>query len=183
MAIAERLLQHGADVNTIDPNGGEPLLTAVRNGTPEMVQLLLRYGANKEIVDGSGSTPLDLAQGSEEIISLLQEPQLLHGPLPINERLPQSLQPLTPNFRAPKHDPNKMIALHGFHATVADFFIGDEFENRIEKSLSVYELLYGTQQVMEGLQTGVENGRKRDFRWYRLPANNIEWVGVKAHYC
>ncbi|KAI0545222.1 hypothetical protein F4679DRAFT_485269 [Xylaria curta] len=176
MEIAELLLKHGADVNSIDPRGRTPLLTAIKNRTPEMVELLLRYGADKEATDRSGSTVFVLAQGSEQITSLLQEPQLLQGPLPVRRQAPQKRLLFKKSFRAPIHDRDKMIALHGFRATVVDFFISNESETRLEQSISVYKLLYGFQEVMEAPQGSVLKGKRRDFRWYHLPANNVKWV-------
>ncbi|KAI0448321.1 ankyrin repeat-containing domain protein [Xylaria acuta] len=178
--IAERLLQHGADVHSIGPSGGTPLLMAIKNRTPEMVGLLLRYGADKEVTDLSGATAFELAPGSEQITTLLQEPQLLQGPMPVNKQAPQQHRWFVKVARAPRDDRDKMIALHGFRATVVDFFIADDFESRLEQSMSVYKLLYGYQNVTETPQSGILKGKKRGFRWYHLPANNVEWVEVSV---
>ncbi|KAI0183370.1 ankyrin repeat-containing domain protein [Xylaria flabelliformis] len=173
MDIAERLLQHGADVNSIGPSGGTPLLMAIKNRIPEMVALLLRYGADKDIPDRSGATPLELAQGSEQITALLREPQVLEGPMPVNKQAPRKRLSFIKGARAPRDDRDKMIALHGFRATIVDFFIVDDFESkRLEQSMSVYKLLYGSQKVMETPQNSILTGKRREFRWYHLPANN-----------
>jgi hypothetical protein len=173
--IAELLIQWGADVNSMDPSGKTPLFIAVSSDhrTPEMVQLLLRYGADKEINDHLGRTVLALAQGSPQIAALLEEPQIIGGPLPVNKQPFQKRPTLVRSPRVPIHDRDKMIALHGFRATVVDFFVGDQFESRMEKSISVYELLYGTEKIIESPQSGVLKGKRRDFRWYHLPANNV----------
>ncbi|KAH6645949.1 hypothetical protein BKA67DRAFT_695889 [Truncatella angustata] len=50
------------------------------------------------------------------------------------------------------------------------------FEYRREKSMSVFELLYGSSPVMDTPTDGTLKGKHRDFRWYHLSANNMEWV-------
>ncbi len=60
-AVAETLLQHHANVNAPFPpnNGGEtPLHLAVIKSYPNLVNLLLKYGADVNATNGSGRTPL-----------------------------------------------------------------------------------------------------------------------------
>ena len=60
-AVAETLLQHHANVNAPFPpsNGGEtPLHLAVLKSYPNLVNLLLKYGADINATNGSGRTPL-----------------------------------------------------------------------------------------------------------------------------
>ncbi|KAI0107804.1 hypothetical protein GGR51DRAFT_142245 [Nemania sp. FL0031] len=91
----------------------------------------------------------------------------------MNEQSPQDRQSSPQGFGAPEENPDKMMALHRFQATVVDFFTDGKPET---KSLSLYKLLYEDQQDTEDQQKGVADGRKREFRWYHLPANNVEWV-------
>jgi len=77
----QHLLEYGAP---IDHTAGEtlstPLHLAVDNGNVETVECLLANGADKDIQDADGSTPLmiinenDTIQNREEIIRLLEEP-------------------------------------------------------------------------------------------------------------
>ncbi|KAI0159824.1 hypothetical protein GGR57DRAFT_438740 [Xylariaceae sp. FL1272] len=173
--IAEALLQHGADVNSRNANNETPLLVAVKNRAPEMVQLLLRYGADKYTTDAHGVAE-DYGQGSDQMISLLQEPQLLQGPLPLGEQGHRMEHRSARRYEPPTPDLHKMTALHGYRAAVVDFFVDDKSEERIEKSVSVYELLYGKQDVIQAPLGIDRRGNQRNFRWYHLPANNIEWV-------
>jgi tetratricopeptide (TPR) repeat protein len=58
--IAAMLIRHGADVNAVN-NSGEPLLLDIaRAGLPEVVELLLKHGANpnQTIKSDNGETPL-----------------------------------------------------------------------------------------------------------------------------
>ncbi|GAW20883.1 hypothetical protein ANO14919_103960 [Xylariales sp. No.14919] len=173
MQIAEILLQHGADVNLVDSSGETVLLAAIKNHFPGMVELLLRYGANKEVTDQSGATAFALAQQSETMAFLLQQPQLLQGPIPVHLREPRERSSLIKRVRQVRGDNDKMITLQGFEATVVDFSIGEDSENRIERSISVYKLLYGSQEVIETPQTSQLKGKQRAFRRYHLPANNV----------
>jgi ankyrin repeat protein len=66
LAAVEFLLQHGADVNTVDKNGETAMHGAAYKSLPRMVQLLADKGAKIDIwnrKDKYGWTPLLLAQG------------------------------------------------------------------------------------------------------------------------
>ncbi len=55
------LIDAGADPNGTDPNGTTPLMMAAGYGQTDMVELLLRRGANAHLADQHGATALDLA--------------------------------------------------------------------------------------------------------------------------
>ncbi len=58
----KKLLEDGADVNHLFPDGISYLHVAVVNNQPEIVDLLLKANANVNAVDpGTGATPLHLA--------------------------------------------------------------------------------------------------------------------------
>ncbi|KAK0656301.1 hypothetical protein B0T16DRAFT_451888 [Cercophora newfieldiana] len=70
-----------------------------------------------------------------------------------------------------------MATCRGLQATIVDFFIGAS-EQRIQVSTSVYDLIYGrgphaTMNTARGYDL---NDTEPSFRWYHLPANNLEWV-------
>ncbi len=73
--IARLLLKAGANPNIKGFGGITPLHTAVFKGNPEMVELLIEYGADVNAKDEmKGETPLDLASGlssNEKIRSML----------------------------------------------------------------------------------------------------------------
>lgn len=79
IAIASLLLKHGAKADGIGNLGGDyienPLITAVMKGNKYMVQLLLRYGAKKEVKDETGRSPLFYArqQKHTQIIKILEK--------------------------------------------------------------------------------------------------------------
>lgn len=69
-AICERLIVAKADVNHVDPQKRTPLLKAARhNSKQEILQLLLKHGANPDIADEDMNTPLHFAaiRGSKEV--------------------------------------------------------------------------------------------------------------------
>lgn len=45
------LLEVGADINAVDIDGWTPLMFAVRDGTIDIVRLLIQSGANTDITD------------------------------------------------------------------------------------------------------------------------------------
>jgi hypothetical protein len=81
LATAESLLKSGLDVNeritVTDPTAGSPLNTtpihaAASAGKPDLIRLLLRFGANVQAEDSHGRTPIQLA-GSPESRQLLMD--------------------------------------------------------------------------------------------------------------
>ena len=58
IAIAEYLINQGADVNARDNVGGTPLMKAAKNSKFNVVKLLILNGAEMQAVDNSGNTPL-----------------------------------------------------------------------------------------------------------------------------
>ena len=68
------LLEHGADANARDKLGWPPLFHAiVNNNDARMVRLLLQYGADPNLKGRDGDTPLKMAGGDSQIISLLKQ--------------------------------------------------------------------------------------------------------------
>jgi len=61
--IALFLLEHKASVDVKDSYGNTPLFRAVFNskGRGEMIKLLLRFGADKNLKNNHGVSPIDLA--------------------------------------------------------------------------------------------------------------------------
>ena len=57
----EKLLTKGADVNELDYNNLSALFYACQNGQYEMAKSLIQNGANIEIKDRFGKTPLSMA--------------------------------------------------------------------------------------------------------------------------
>jgi len=75
LALAQLLIQKGADINRQDEEDGSTLLMwAVENNKPEMVSFLLNNNANTNLEDNFGETALDIAKryGYTTIISLLE---------------------------------------------------------------------------------------------------------------
>jgi len=61
-AIAQRLLDHGADVNAKQHGGYTPLHSAGLHGDLAMTELLLSYGADRSIRSDEGKTAYDMAR-------------------------------------------------------------------------------------------------------------------------
>lgn len=62
VAIVHAFLAKGASPDARDPKGGTALHWAVGSGRAEIVALLLKSGADRQAVDGSGQTPADVAR-------------------------------------------------------------------------------------------------------------------------
>lgn len=82
----EGLIYGGFDVNQRGRDGWTPLMEAAWNRRPQVVDLLLKKGADPTISNEDGFTALMYADvsGDEKIIGLLKEaegrwPQSLHG--------------------------------------------------------------------------------------------------------
>lgn len=61
--IVEKLISHGADVNSRNDSGRTPLMKAVYAGHAEIVDLLLRSGASVTITDDYDKSAMDVARG------------------------------------------------------------------------------------------------------------------------
>jgi uncharacterized protein len=76
--MADSLVALGANVNGAGASGGDitmyPIINAVNNNNAELVKLLIQHGANKEIKNEKGETPLTIAQKKEfnNIVDILQ---------------------------------------------------------------------------------------------------------------
>ena len=77
MQLLSYLIRAGSDVNLQDNDGGA-VLHEVRS--PEVTEFFLANGADVNVLDGKGRTPLDCANinGFDDIALLLQE----HGAVP-----------------------------------------------------------------------------------------------------
>ncbi len=73
LAVAEYLVQHGADPNASSPDGLTPLHGAVMFSQPRMAQWLLEHGANPN-PKHDGKTPLAIAieKNQVELVELLR---------------------------------------------------------------------------------------------------------------
>ena len=75
--VIDRLVAAGTPVDATDPAfGGQPLRTAASNGRPASVRRLLAHGADPELRDKEGRTPLDLCRlgdsgGHREVEAIL----------------------------------------------------------------------------------------------------------------
>jgi len=71
--VAQRLIEHGADVNAHDSSGATPLCYAVVYGDTVIAELLLNHGANPNISSNDSYTPLHWAAElmTQDIAALL----------------------------------------------------------------------------------------------------------------
>jgi ankyrin repeat protein len=78
LGVLDRLIAAGADVNTRDRGLSTPLIYAALRGKRETAQKLLEAGAQIDVTDAVGWTPLHFAARSEsghEVLRLLLEVQ------------------------------------------------------------------------------------------------------------
>jgi ankyrin repeat protein len=63
LEVIDRLVADGVPVDGVDPVwGGHPLRTAATNGRPASARRLLEHGADPDLRDDAGRTPLDLCR-------------------------------------------------------------------------------------------------------------------------
>ncbi len=73
LATVDHILGRGARLNEVDDRGRTALMIAAELGRAEIVRLLLRNGARRDLKDKDGKTALDLA-ANEETSASLQKP-------------------------------------------------------------------------------------------------------------
>ncbi|KAK5989711.1 Ankyrin repeat domain-containing protein 6 [Cladobotryum mycophilum] len=75
VAIVRLLLEHGLDLDMVDPNGRTALHTAASQGHETILKLLLEKGADLQLKDYNGRTALHIAssQGYDVVTQLLLE--------------------------------------------------------------------------------------------------------------
>ena len=59
------LYSKGRIIEVVDELGQTPLHYAAQYGPPKLVRALMQAGANREMMDKNGMTPVDLAKGKE----------------------------------------------------------------------------------------------------------------------
>src|SRR5579885_881630 len=109
-AEARRLIDQHSDVNASQADGATALHWAVFQSDKEMVDLLLRAGANPKVANREGSTPLWLASinGDAATIELL-----LKAGADANEKLPLGRSPLMAAARTGNVDAVRVLLDHG----------------------------------------------------------------------
>ena len=181
--LAQILLHSGTQVDLRDVNGETPLFKAVAERRTDMVKLLLKYGAARNVRSSHGVTLESLASDNADILRLLRSAQVLRGPRVSKQlrRATTRTQTLVARNPAPLDDQNKMVACRAFQATIVDFYVG-ESEERIEKTVPIYDVLYGqgAEGIMRDARAGEKEG-KPSFRWYHLPANNVRPQETRFH--
>jgi len=65
--LANLLVVHGADINAVDPTTGRtPLHLAALLDHRQFIRFLLAHGANRQVLDDGGHTPLDVAEMAQK---------------------------------------------------------------------------------------------------------------------
>ncbi|KAK2804519.1 hypothetical protein FQN50_006594 [Emmonsiellopsis sp. PD_5] len=178
--VAEVLLENQANIDMpMTQNGQTLLFRAVADDNLHLAEFLLDNGANKHFCDNNGRTAEDLADEGTPMKGLLRSDRLLQGPSIEKRKTKPKAHFTVPVLPAGQVD--KLNACRGFEGTVIDFFV-EGTEQRIEKTVPVYDLLYGSgaESIMNSAKEKMESmvDRQRRFRWYHLPANNMEWVEI-----
>ncbi|KAI9642366.1 hypothetical protein NHQ30_009170 [Ciborinia camelliae] len=179
--VATILLDRGADIETRSEDGWTPLINAVKKRDLNLVELLLKRGASTKIQLMYDQTLEDLAEGDNELKSLLLSHQVLDGPLVLDsesDTLFAKGYEEADILNSGERDA-KFLACHGFQATIIDFFDTDR-EQRVHVSKSIYDILYGDPGPEAIMKSAISkttlSGRRPRLRWYHLPSNNMEWV-------
>ncbi|MDF2931398.1 MAG: ankyrin repeat protein [Chryseobacterium sp.] len=75
LKLAQKLLDNKSDINKADSHGATPLIFATKLGNVDMVKLLIKYKAEKNIIDNEGKTAFEYAVFSknQELINQLKK--------------------------------------------------------------------------------------------------------------
>lgn len=177
------LLKADAKVDVRDPQGATPLFRAVQLGRIDVIRLLLRRGASTQILNEDGQSVLDIAQGNDLLVEILQSDKIFQGPQigTPDETEPQVEQSV---LRMPSRIPLRDVdvACKGFDVTITDFFTKTDAEQRrheqiLLKTESVHDVLYeqGPTAIMGPARESQMDGGKPDFTWFHIPSNNVHY--------
>lgn len=72
-AMAELLIEWGADLNAQDKDGNTPLHEALIREHRELLEVLIKQGANLNVLNNRGDTPLDLAIWSDRYYEMIRK--------------------------------------------------------------------------------------------------------------
>jgi hypothetical protein len=162
---------YNADVSLCDSEGQTPLHLAIMHcaAKQDIVEMLLQRGAEINVKNNVGRSPLDLAKSSKLDPAIFKK-RLVEGPSE-DAMLEGVKDPVPPRFSSAIH------ACHDFHATVADFFLIDRKERFLYDQPTVHEVLYesGPDEILDALRTP-DVIEKPGCRWIHLPANNVAWL-------
>ncbi|EEH10557.1 serine/threonine-protein kinase ripk4 [Histoplasma capsulatum G186AR] len=167
--VAMALLENKANIDALTPDGHTPLFSAVMHDDLEITEFLLDNGANKYLRDDNGET-VDKLATSDHMLELLRSDRVLHGPPIERGREKPEIHYTVPSL--PTEETDKFNSCQGFQGTIIDFFL-EGTEKRIEKTASVYDMLYGKgpEAIMNSAKKS-KMDKQASFRWYHLPANN-----------
>jgi hypothetical protein len=162
---------YNADVSLGDAKGQTALHLAIMHcgEKKDIIEMLLQRGADVNVKNKVGRSPLDLAEPFNVDPAILKS-RLVEGPS--EDAAPEGLMdPLAPRLSSAIH------ACHDFHATLADFFVIDRKERFIYEQPTVYEVLYetGPDEILEAVR-GPNVRESPRCRWVHLPSNNVAWV-------
>ena len=118
LGVTQWLLNHGADVNTLDYKGDSPLCKAIQSQKHDVVELLLKRGADVDVWDFYNRTPLHEAavSGNLDIMRLL----LNHG-ADVNALDNLRVSPLYEALRFLKFDVVELLVKVGADVNVRNF--------------------------------------------------------------
>jgi hypothetical protein len=100
------LVEKGADVNTVDNQGGTPLTAAARQRHDKMVELLIKLGADVNKPNSDGMTPLTTAVMRDHVPSVKV---LLANGANVEEPGPEGFRPLAVAIAEDKYEVAKAL--------------------------------------------------------------------------
>lgn len=151
LAITKLLVDAKADVNKKADNKSTALLLAVGSGNPEIVEFLLKAGANPMVKDESGLTAKTIAEmdGIAEIVKLINDaiaPKLIEeqggidliSTEDITQTSPDKLIILGDHLFLKKTIMNHMISKVGSEKGIVDPFTREPIPGNVQKNLLEY---------------------------------------------
>lgn len=164
-ATAMVLLQAGADIKAVRKDGMTPLHRAVVEGRENVVDELLKSGANPMAMNQRRETPLKLAQLHDHRLMALKLRNVINSADGRSRDIKRPTLPARPSSKQDKacKDFEGLIWMHDISRSEEDPYL----------SMSVHDMLYGADPKLSHLWPEGENPRAT---WVHFPYANRTWV-------
>ena len=161
---AQFLVEHGANVNSIDEDKDTPLHFCAAHGSRKVAAVLIKAGAKIDPVDEDGDTPLYLAAeaGDVDIVQLLLDAVVDYLPSPSDRPPVEGIVPKTKETVLRKAEPNEPFSALAFKV-MSDPYVG---------KLTFFRVYSGTLAKCSYVYNSTKDKKERIGRVLRMHMNH-----------